>query len=1061
MGPARRCLGIQKARAGRIANLLSRSTANRWVGLPCAQRVLCAATLALRMALAIGCWSAADLARGQIELPAARPSEPIVVSAEHAKKWRQGQYDVWLLHGNCTIHQGANRCRSRDAVLWVKYGKPLRGKIGEEALDDEQELEDSRHKIIAYLEGDVQIEAGRHEQRVQQPLNPANDRGWLGRFYSTAPIEFRTPPPEPEPPLKPTVYRKALERRNPDDEVIQRTQFLAPEPAAAQPAPVVGTRRLRFFPRSSVNPQFRWVPNEAKDEGVGVFTGGLTVFISSENEEEQLDISADNVVIWTTGVLQGDLQEQFQDDNVPLEVYLEGNVVFRQGDRVIYANRMFYDVNRQNGTIVDSEIFTPAPGYAGMLRLKSELVKVAHGDNFYARNSFVTSSGLGKPRYRVQAGEVFIEDHQRPVVNPLTGTPVLDPATHQPVIEHEQLVTSKNNFLFIGPVPVFYWPRFSTNLDQPSTFITSAFFQNDKVFGTWTEVELNSFQLLGIRNVPKGLHWTFTLSNLSKRGFAAGTDVIFNQPSFLGGGPVTSNLQIWGLHDKGFDNLGRTRNHLAPEIASRNRGRLLENYRQQLAGNFQLTGQIGYITDRNFLEQYYEAEWDQRPDELTDLELKRIIDNRSWSVYTSARLNPFFTETQWWPRADHFTLGQELLGDRLTWYEHSNAGYASYRITNVPTDPADAAIFQYLPWEKNTSGLPSNFRGSQLVTAHEIDAPFDLGPFKFSPYAMGQLAHWDQDLSYQQYNRAWGQAGLRGSIAFWASNPTIESRFLNVHGLAHKAVFEVDASASDANKRMTMLPLYDPINDNAQEHFQRRFMVMDYGGVLPYKYDPRSYALRSGLQNYVSSPVSEVADRFESVRFGLNQRWQTKRGPAGNRRIIDWIVLDAGGVYFPNSGRDNFGQPFGLVNYDFRWHVGDRVTMLSDGLFDFFSQGQRIFSVGTTIQQPPRMNWNVSFRSFNGPFTYNMVTLSNSYTLSPKWRVTWGTSFALNSYNIGQNISVTRVGESFVTSAAFYVDNSKANNGFNLMITPRFLGPQMLRRLGGANVPMSNQYGLE
>ncbi len=1006
------------------------------------------------------CWLLAEAASAQVELPAARPGEPIVISAERANRWRQGQYDVWLLRGNCTIHQGANRCRSRDAVLWVKQGEPLASGDVDEEQTEAQQKESGRHKIIAYLEGDVQIEAGRREQRPQQPLNSQGNRGWLGRFYTTSPIEFNTPPPGPEPPLKPTVFQNAMERRNPEGNAIQRTQFTVTQGDAAQAAPAeAGTRRVRIFPRSSVNPQVRWIPNAARDEGVLEVTGGVAIMINGANPTDQLDIEADRVVLWTTGEFTPDMQEKFQDEDVPLEVYLEGNVVFRQGDRVVYANRMFYDVNKENGTIVEAEIFTPAPGYAGRLRLKSQLIKVTNGDNFYARNSFVTSSGLGQPRYRIQTGEIFVEDHQRPIVNAFTGTPVLDPATNEPVIEHEQLVTSKNNFLFLGPVPVFYWPRFSTNLDEPSTLITSAYFQNDKIFGNWEEVEIDAFQLLGIRNVPQGLDWTFTVSNVSKRGFGGGTDLLFDRPNFLGLGAITSNLDVWGLHDKGFDNLGRTRTHLTPE--SRNRGRVLETFRQQMPSNFQLTGELGWISDRNFLEQYYEAEWDQHKDETTDLELKRIVDNRSWSVFTSARLNPFFTETQWLPRYDHHMLGQPLLGDRLTWYEHSNLGYAQYKITNRPTDPADAAIFQYLPWEKNAAGLPSNFQGEQLVTRQEVDAPFDLGPFKFSPYAMGELARWGEDLSGNPLNRAWGQAGLRGSIAFWASNPTIESQLLNVHGLAHKMVFEFDASASDTNKRMTSLPLYDALDDNSQEHFRRRFGILDYGGNTPFKFDPRSYALRMGLQNYVSAPVSQVADRLDAVRFGLRQRWQTKRGPANNRRIIDWILLDTNAVYFPNPNRDNFGQAFGLVNYDFRWHVGDRVTLTSDGGYDFFSQGQRTFAVGATLQQPPRLNWNVSFRSLNGPFTYNVVTISNSYMLSPKWMYTAGTSFALNASNIGQNIGVTRIGESFVSSLALYVDTSKSNFGFNFMVSPRFLGPQLLRRIGGANIPMSNQYGLE
>jgi hypothetical protein len=257
------------------------------------------------------------------------------------------------------------------------------------------------------------------------------------------------------------------------------------------------------------------------------------------------------------------------------------------------------------------------------------------------------------------------------------------------------------------------------------------------------------------------------------------------------------------------------------------------------------------------------------------------------------------------------------------------------------------------------------------------------------------------------------------------------------------------------------LPLYDALDDNSQERYRRRFAFLDYGGTTPFRFDPRSYALRNGLQNWVSSPVSAIADRLAAVRFGLRQRWQTKRGPVGNRRIIDWIVLDTNAVYFPNPARDNFGQAFGLVNYDFRWHVGDKLTVLSDGGYDFFAQGQRTFTIGATVAQPPRLNWNVSFRSLNGPFTYNYVSLTHTYMLSPKWMYTAGTSFALGQQNIGQNISITRIGESFATNVAFYVDNTKNNYGFNFMVTPRFLGPQMLRRVGAGSVPMAGLTGLE
>ena len=71
----------------------------------------------------------------------------------------------------------------------------------------------------------------------------------------------------------------------------------------------------------------------------------------------------------------------------------------------------------------------------------------------------------------------------------------------------------------------------------------------------------------------------------------------------------------------------------------------------------------------------------------------------------------------------------------------------------------------------------------------------------------------------------------------------------------------------------------------------------------------------------------------------MDQRWQTKRGPPDDRHIIDWITLDTNVTIFPDPNRDDFGQPVGLLDYNFRWHVGDRLTLLSDGIFDFFRPG--------------------------------------------------------------------------------------------------------------------------
>lgn len=1031
----------------------------------------------LRLAIAgawVGVVFASSTTMAQVDLPPTDPNEPIAISADAAHHWKKGGYDVWLLQGRAEIKQGDNVCRSDEAVLWIKRAEapddtpldqPSDKPSGRGAKKrDEPAADQMRHKVIAYLEGNVAIDCAGGKHPAARPLATSRGAGWLGRFYSNVPVSMDVAHVVPGAPrVMPAVYENGMDRRGPKTPAVRQAQYTQPvvnQGAAGAPPP--GTRRLSFFGRYSGGFTVDSFQDPGLKERVVVIRGGANLILDGLQGGRQIDILADKLVIWTSGT--ADPQpgaETVEDDDIPLEVYMEGNVVFREDDRVVYAERMFFDVVQKSGTVVSAEALTPAPGYGGLLRMKAELIRIRGGNEIYARSGYFTSSRFARPGYRVQSHEIFVEDNQKPLIDPHTGVQMRDPESGEQLFDHDQILTAKHNVMFLGPVPVFYWPRFSTNLDEPSTLLVGAFFQQDKIFGYWSEVELDANQLLGIKSPPAGTDWTFTISNLSQRGFGGGTWFKLDRQEMFGiPGHVYGLLDVWGLHDKGLDNLGRTRSSVTPEnsITPGLRGRTLGTFLWDLPDRMKLTGELGIQSDRNFLEQYYEAEYDLRKDQSTDLQLKQLNNNRSWSVNTDVRINPFVTDTNWLPRGDHYMLGQSLLGDRLTYYEHSSAGYAQNRITDLPTNPEDLANFNLLPWEQF-----GNHQGSRFTTRHEIDAPFDVGPFKFVPHVGGELDHWDQNLAGDATNRAWGQAGIRGSIPFWSANPNIESELLNVHGIAHKMVFSADASISASNVNLTTLPLYDPLDDNAQELWRRRFSQFTYGGVTPIQFDSRLYALRAGIQDSVTTPVPEVEGNMAAVRMGLNQRWQTKRGPPGQRRIIDWIVLDVNAVYFPNPARDNFGATFGLVNYDFRWHVGDRVTITSDSIIDFFSQGQRTLNVGATLQRSPRVNWYIGFNSMNGPFTYDSVTLSHSYQMSPKWLYNSSTSFALQQpSNVGETFGVSRIGEAFIMNLSFYVDSNKSNYGFNYMIAPRFLGPKMLRKINGAGgVPIAGANGLE
>jgi lipopolysaccharide export system protein LptA len=975
--------------------------------------------------------------QAEVELPPPDENETISFSADRSNRWEQGQYEVWLLDGNVTLMQGVTSARSDQAVLWVKRS----GDFG-----------DRKNTVIAYLEGDVRITY----QRAGFPYQ-LSDKSWFGQFDSSAPIDVRARNPQPEPQIKPPVFRNAIARRDPfAAQPIQRTQVSQFDggPPQADPLPP-GSRRLRVFPRSSVKVQAQWFPNPAGNEWIAVISTPVNLIIDGMADTGSLDVSTDRMVLWTRGT-QPDLSGQtVQGNETPLEIYMEGNIVFRQGDRLIQAQRMYFDVNNDLGTVLQAEVLTPVPSFRGLLRLKADVVQQTGKDTFFARDAFLTSSRFESPGYRLQTKEVNLEDVQKPVTD-FMGNPQIDPETGEQEVLHQQLATSRNNLLFLGPVPVFYWPKMVTDLSQPSYYLRRVQFKQDKIFGTQGKIWLDTYQLLGIRRKPGGTDWTVNFDYLSLRGPAAGTFFRYTRDELFGiPGAASGVIDAWGVHDTGVDQLGGGRSGLTPEKTERYR--ILARHRQYLPGGYRLTGEFGKISDRNFLEEYYLGEWQQLKDQSTDVEIKKLVDSMSFSGFASVRLNNFFTETQWLPKLDHYWLGKSLLNDKLTYYSHTSAGYAQYQVFNPPPSATQAALQPLLPWE-----VGGNRQGQVLTTSQEIDMPVDLGPVKVVPYAMGNLSNYGQDLTGQDFDQAFGQLGVRGSIPFWTSTPNVESTLFNLHGMSHKVVLEGDLSYANAQNNYLNLPLYNPLDDNAQEYFRRNFMVNTFGGLTPFQFDPRSYALRSGLAGSVTNPTPEIAGELAAFRFGARQRLQTKRGPIEKRRIVDWMTLDTEAVLFPDPNRDNFGKSIGLAQYDYRWHVGDRLTLLSNGSFDFFNQGQKIYSVVAQLSRPPRGSFYVGYYSLGGPIQYQILSTFYTYRLSPKWISATALTFDLRGLGlVGNQVALTRVGESFLTSFNFTVDKYRNNVGINLSIEPRFLTRTRLGNVGGAQIPLAGYNGLE
>ncbi len=1009
--------------------------------------------------------ASASPSRGDdIQVASGAGHEPITVAADWCTHWQQGVYDVWWIKGNCYLNQGLTYARGPEAVLWVDARSAPSGQPT---------------KVIAYFE------AGVGERVAVDFRRPTGDPGadgvlgqqrgstWFGRLETTAPLRWKLPAAAAPPAESPAIYTRGLEQFNPDRRrqllLAQYNEFTPPPDGVQGPPP--GMRTFNIFSRSEAPMEMKTqtLPN---GERAIIVSGGVRLLIEGLPTSGLpagfgplgvVDITTDRAVVWISDVKQGANNAGVQSPDAPLEIYMEGNIEFRQGDRIVYADRMFYDARRQIGIILNAELLTPLPKikdyqYSGLVRLKAAAIRQLDSTHFAANDALVTTSRLEEPAYDFSSREIAFTDAQQPVADPISGIPLVDPHGDA-VVDHQQLAESRGNVIHLRGIPVFYWPTLATNLEKPSFIIDRVRVGNDSILGTQVMVDLDAYQLFGIRNAPAGTDWHLSTDYLSERGIAGGTDFEYDRQELFGFvGPARGNIDFWTIpDDDGLDTLGLGRRDLVPEETFRYR--LFSQHRQRLESGWEVTAEMGLLSDRTFLEQFYEPEWDQRTDPRTGVRLKRLADNRALSIEANGQVNDFFSETEFLPRVDHYWLGQSLLGDRLTWFEHSQASYARFNVATPPTNPVLLGQYSVLPWE-------SNSEGERLITRQELDLPVQAGPVKVVPFVLGELGRWGEDINGDVLERAYVHTGVRASLPMWATYPNVRDPLFNLNGLAHKVVFDAEFSYADSDENFDDLPLYDPLDDISIIEFRRRLNDTVAPTLPPTivddKFNAARYALRSGLQGWVTSPSAEIADDLMALRMGVRQRWQTKRGPAGNQHIVDWLTLDMNGTYFPDANRDNFGQELGLLDYDMRWHLGDRFTIVSDGAADVFGDGLKTVSGGVLINRPTRGNGYVGVRSITGPITSNVVLASYSYRLSEKWITTAGTAYDFdNDGNIGQSLTVTRIGESMLVSVGVNVDSSKDNVGFTFLIEPRFLPNLRLTKMTGIDVPPAGAMGLE
>ncbi len=648
-------------------------------------------------------------------------------------------------------------------------------------------------------------------------------------------------------------------------------------------------------------------------------------------------------------------------------VYLEGDIVMTRGERMIRAAQLYYDFHKDQALILDAVFRTFLPDRNVPVYIRAEQVRQLSSREYQADHPLVTTSEFYTPHYHVGAARIDLVDKtDRALAGLRTGT-------------YRMTHTTFN----IGGRPVLYWPYTRGTLKEGETTIRAVRVGYSDDFGAELETEWHLFNVLGLET-PVGFDGKLHLDYFSARGPGVGIDLNYERENYFG------LFRGYYINDTGEDHLkGRFRDN---DPDTENRGRLTFRHRQYLPNEWQLTLEGSYISDKNFLEEYFEREFDRDKDQETLVYLKKQHDTWAFTLLAQGRVLDFLTQTEHLPDAAFRLLGQPL-GDFATFYSENRAGWVRYR-------PHDWSLYDFfrLGPRPDSSGMTGRVDSRQ-----EVDAPLTLGPVKVVPFGAVRGSAWDDSPEDGGASRLFGSAGVRSSMYLWRVYDA-QSDLWDIHGIRH--VIKPDATAWVSGSTLDSTELY-PFDENVED-----------------------------------------IDEIDGVSFGVRQRWQTKRGGPERERITDLFTLDVEAGFFNNAqnfeythGYTSYSRPENSISRNYvgtaaSWRINDATALISESTVDLNDGKLGVFDLSYVVERTPRLSYLVGYR-FIDKIDSNLLAMGANYRISEKHTLALREEFDLDRGETADfSLAFIRKLPRWYLGLTFDLDNIKDDVGVSMSLWP-------------------------
>ena len=470
------------------------------------------------------------------------------------------------------------------------------------------------------------------------------------------------------------------------------------------------------------------------------------------------------------------------------EVEAGGRVRIQRDDQIWAGENIRYNFKTR---IMEAELFR-----TGKFPVFAEGAKLGADRNnqvYSAEGAFITTDDVSEPFTKLRARSITIISGQR--------------------------ITARHATMYVGGLPVFYFPYFTYSLNNNA----NQFYVLPGYRSRFGPFLLGTYRWFLDEQVDGALH----LDYRAQRGPGVGPDVNLHLGRWGEAGLKYYYLYDMepGTNSAGFPN---------PD----NRQRLQFNYDATPWTNLNIKSQVRFQSDERLLADYFEGDYRRNPQPTTFLELNKLWDNFSLDVLTQPRVNDFYDTVESLPDVKLTGFRQQLGSSPVFYESESSAGYYRRRFAETNNVP---------------SGM--DFAGDRADTYHQLLLPQTFfGWLNFTPRVGGRLGYYSRatgpgattEEEYRGVLNTGAELTLKAS-RLW---PAAESTLFDVHGLRHIVQPSV-------NYVYVPRPSVVPAN-------------------LP-QFSYESPSLRLLPIEYPDYNSIDAVDSQNVIRFGLVNRLQTKR----------------------------------------------------------------------------------------------------------------------------------------------------------------------------------------